>query len=275
MNPFSSQPPRIAISACYQELDTFLGHTPMYTIARWYVDSVRWAGGIPHLVVPQAVSEGIEVGLGAALPLDRFDAYTDAAVEHILAPFDGLLLTGGDDIDPAHYGHDRDQATKENDVERDIFELALTKHAVASGLPILAICRGLQILNVALGGSLYQHVPDAIPTAADHDRVDIPFEVAHPVSIAPGSQLEMILGEHQMVNSIHHQAVATLGVGLAAVAWQPESGLIEGIEMPGHTFCVGVQWHPEMLARPGNDYEKLFESFVEAARQHSQAVLVH
>jgi putative glutamine amidotransferase len=189
----------------------------------------------------------------------------------LLAQLDGLLLTGGGDVDPVLYGEERHPTVHDAEPGRDEFELDLAHRAMDADLPLLAICRGSQVLNVAAGGNLVQDIPSAITTELPH-TVGVPKDaVAHDVQVAAGSVLERILGsaiaagQTCRVNSRHHQAVGRLGERLVATATAPD-GVIEAIESPGSRFCVGVQWHPENFWRTG-EFRPLFDAFVNAARE--------
>jgi gamma-glutamyl-gamma-aminobutyrate hydrolase PuuD len=187
-----------------------------------YIDQVTEAGGVPVLLPPVP---------GVASALGRLD---------------GLILTGGGDVDPAGYGAQADPRTSRVQPDRDQAELELLAAALAEGLPVLGICRGLQVLNVARGGTLCQHLPDE----AGHRPAPGTFG-SHRVRIAPGSRLASVLepgGEHGLtldVATAHHQGIDRLGDGLVPVAWA-QDGLIEAVELAGpHPFALGVQWHPE------------------------------
>lgn len=186
-----------------------------------------------------------------------------------LASCDGLLLTGGVDVDPALYGDATRHPTVEVDGVRDSFELALAKRALAQDIPTLAICRGAQVLNVAAGGTLIQDIPSARPTAVSH-RVDNPKNaVAHDVAVAAGTRLASLLADRLSadsrvpVNSRHHQSVRDLAPSLVVSATAPD-GIVEAIEKPGARFCVGVQWHPENFWSTG-EFAGLFRGLVAAA----------
>lgn len=160
-------------------------------------------------------------------------------VAAITGVVDALLLTGGPDISPARYGQPRDPRSQQADELRDEFELTLITAAHAAGLPILGICRGMQMINVAFGGTLAQHVAGHLLTHGAADSIQ-------PVGVEPGSRLHAALSEHELVvNSLHHQAVAALGAGLTAAAWAPD-GTIEALEHVSAPI-LGVQWHPEKL----------------------------
>lgn len=210
-----------------------------------YMESVRRAGGEP-----------IEVAAGGETP------------EQILARVDGIMLTGGGDVDPMLYG-DQPHATFEAaEADRDAFEIALTRAAVAADIPFLAICRGMQLLNVAMGGTLIQDIPSQVPGALEHSVPEPRAHVAHEVWVSKDSQLSKLLadamedGETCHVNSRHHQSVAKVAPGFVVTATSPD-GVIEAMEKPGAAFCIGVQWHPENFWRTG-EFRPLFERFLEA-----------
>jgi putative glutamine amidotransferase len=179
-----------------------------------------------------------------------------------IEPCSGLLLTGGTDVDPARYGEAAAPETDQPDQERDAVEAALIDEALARDLPLLAICRGMQILNVCLGGSLIQHLPGAARHVRRTPDRGVP---AHPVVIEGGTMLAGIARrETWEVNSRHHQAVARLGRGLRVCARDPEDGVIEAIELPGRRYVLAVQWHPENQAARDSEQHRLFESFAGA-----------
>jgi putative glutamine amidotransferase len=179
---------------------------------------------------------------------------------------DGLLLTGGDDVDPALYGEAPHPTYDVSEPGRDAFEIDLVRRALEKDLPVLAICRGLQVLNVALGGTLIQDIPSEPATLLQHDAEGPPTTLAHTVAVTPGSCLAALVGpdETRAVNSRHHQAVRALGQGLVVTATSPD-GVIEAAEVPTARFCVGVQWHPENFHLTG-EFDRLFEGFVGACR---------
>ena len=188
----------------------------------------------------------------------------------VLAEIQGLLLTGGGDVDPVFYGEDRDPSIEDAEPGRDEFEIDLARRALEADLPVLAICRGAQVLNVAAGGSLVQDIPGAVRTDLRHSVTMPKNEIAHEVTVTGGSRLEHALGAgvtavHTCrVNSRHHQSVARMGRALTASATAPD-GVVEAIEAPGATFCIGVQWHPENFWRTG-EFSPLFDAFVLAAK---------
>ncbi len=188
----------------------------------------------------------------------------------ILARVDGVVLTGGGDVDPALYGaapHDTYIAAEPG---RDAFEIAMVRAATAAGKPIFAICRGMQVMNVALGGDLVQDIPTEVNGALHHDVREPRFAIAHEVWISKGSRLDTLMqdkledAESCPVNSRHHQAVRRAAPDLEVVATAPD-GVIEAVERAG-PFCLGVQWHPENFWRTG-EFRPLFEGFVDACRR--------
>jgi putative glutamine amidotransferase len=208
-----------------------------------YLESVKRAGGEPRVL-----------SLDAPPTLDGLD---------------GVLFTGGGDVDPAHYNDARHPNTNEPDAARDAFELALAKLALAQDTPLLAVCRGLQVINVAAGGTLIQDIPAQVNQPHGH-QIDSPsFAIAHEVWVTPGTALARVMqeeltdGEVLQVNSRHHQAVGKAADGFTISATAPD-GVVEAIERPGSRFCVGVQWHPENFWRTG-EFRSLFEEFVKAA----------
>ena len=216
-----------------------------------YMESVRRAGGEP-----------IEVAAGGEAP------------EHILARVDGIMLTGGGDVDPMLYGETPHATFQAAEGDRDQFEMALTRAAIAANIPFLAICRGMQLLNVAMGGTLIQDIPSQVPGALEHSLPEPRAHVAHEVWVAKGSRLSALLADHMEdgetchVNSRHHQSVATAAPGFEITATSPD-GVIEAMEKPGAAFCIGVQWHPENFWRTG-EFRSLFEGFVQAANARTR-----
>jgi putative glutamine amidotransferase len=189
----------------------------------------------------------------------------DDAPDRLLARVDGLLLLGGGDLEPGTYGQERHERAYGISAVRDAFELALARAAVARGVPTLAICRGHQILNVALGGTLDQHITDRLP---GHGRPGLERGAElHDLDVEPGSRLGRALGvTRARCSSHHHQAVDRLGRGLHATAWA-EDGVVEGIELESDVWVVGAQWHPEDTAGDDPVQQRLFDTFVaESAR---------
>ncbi len=214
---------------------------PWYALRANYMDAIAAAGGLP-----------------VALPHDP------ALAAGLLARLDALLVTGGAfDVDPALYGVAEVHATVTLKNRRTAAELALLHGALALDMPILGICGGQQLLAVALGGTLIQHVPDAVPGALAHEQANPRNEASHVISVTPGTLLSRTVGtDTMMVNSAHHQAVATVGPHATINATAPD-GVIEGLEDGSRRFCLGLQWHPEFLIDPGD--ARVFDAFVAAA----------
>ena len=183
----------------------------------------------------------------------------------------GLMLTGGADVDPVEYGETDRHPTVELDLERDKYELTLAREALKRDLPVLAICRGAQVLNTAAGGTLVQDIPSAYPGAIDHQRTDTRDGHVHDVKVSSGTCLWTLMApqldrmQNLAVNSRHHQSVAKPAPGFIVSAVSPD-GIVEAIEKPEAQFCVGVQWHPENFGRTG-EFAGLFDAFIAAARQ--------
>jgi putative glutamine amidotransferase len=195
----------------------------------------------------------------------------------VLQTIDGVLLTGGGDVDPAFYGEDRHETVEDAEPGRDEFELDLARRAIEDDVPLLAICRGAQVLNVAAGGTLVQDIPTGVTTELTHSLKEPKDGVAHDIHVANDSRLRRALGAAVSaasacrVNSRHHQSVGKLGRNLKASAAAPD-GVVEGIEAPGAAFCLGVQWHPENFWRTG-EFKPLFDAFVAAARDRMESKL--
>ncbi len=190
----------------------------------------------------------------------------------VLTRIDGLLLTGGADVEPGLYG-EAPHPTTDVDAARDAFEIPLARQAMAQQVPLFAICRGAQVLNVAAGGSLVQDIPSAVDSDLRHSVTQQKDVVAHPISVAEGSRLADAMGfaldlTTCGVNSRHHQSVAEVAPSLVASAHSPD-GVVEAIERPDGAFCLGVQWHPENFWRTGR-FAALFDAFVRAARQRAE-----
>jgi putative glutamine amidotransferase len=216
---------------------------PWYALRRNYCDSVVECGGLP-------------------LPLPH---HPDLA-EDYLDRLDALIVSGGAfDVDPALFGEDSRHPTVTLNATRTAFEMRILTGALARDLPILGICGGQQVLNVALGGTLIQHIPDEVEGALVHEQPNPRTEPGHEIEIVAGTRLAAIVGAGRtVVNSAHHQAVKQVAPGCIVDALAPD-GVIEGIEAPDRRFCIGVQWHPEFLIGPAD--AKVLSALVEAARQ--------
>ena len=201
---------------------------------------------MPADFMPAAYAEAIQAAGGRAvvLPLDPRDA---EAPEEVLHGLDGLIIPGGNDLHPEHYGHDPHPALGPTVDLLDAVQLALTRAAVAADLPLLGICRGMQVLNVATGGTLHQHLPELLDGSEEHRRIPgtLGPENEHQVHVEAGSLAAEVIGSHlATTRSHHHQAVDQVGDGLVVTGVAPD-GLVEAIESTTNTFCLGVQWHPE------------------------------
>jgi putative glutamine amidotransferase len=216
---------------------------PWYAIRQNYCAAVIAAGGLPVL-----------------LP------HEPEQVEAYLAGIDGLIVTGGAfDVDPALFGAAERHATVITKDRRTEFEMGITRAALAADKAILGICGGQQLLNVALGGTLIQHIPDEVADPLAHEQPNPRTEAGHTVAVTAGSLLHRITGMTELpVNSSHHQAVKMVAPGLVVDATAPD-GVIEGIEAPDRRFCLGVQWHPEYDISEGDT--RIFRSFIDAARR--------
>jgi len=244
------RPPIIGITT--QTLEAVPDQLPRcWIMSQRYVQVLTAAGAVPWVI-----------------PLLQGD---EATLRAIYERLDGLFLPGGVDIDPAAYDEPRTELCGRTDPARDWTELLFTRWALSDRKPVLAVCRGAQLLNVAVGGSLYQDVGAQHPDAIKHDHFPVAGrrrdELAHEVRIAPESWLRQLLGTDTIaVNSMHHQGIARLAPGLIPVATSPD-GLIEGVEgaLVREHFLVGVQWHPEDMVDVDPRMRRLFDAFIEAA----------
>lgn len=236
----ASDAPVIGITTYLEQTRFGVWDLPSAVLQREYLDGVVAAGGVPVLLPP-----------------------VDGMTANVLSRVDGLLVAGGADVDPVHYGAERASATGPARPDRDLAEHTLIEAALANGVPLLGVCRGMQLLNVVLGGTLHQHVPDVF---ASDDHLPAPGTYGRvPVKTAPGSRLAAIVGSEVDVHCHHHQSVDLLPTGLVPVAWAGD-GVVEAIELAGPDFVLGVQWHPE--ANPERDADhRLFEALVEASRR--------
>jgi putative glutamine amidotransferase len=242
-------PPKPLIGCTtYQKVINQTQPIAVYGLMPTYTAAVSAAGGIPVLI-PLGLSEDDLLALFERL--------------------DGVLLPGGGDVDPEEYGGRMDVTVWGIDPDRDRTELFLARAAVDRHKPLLAICRGIQVFNVALGGTLWEDIPTLVPGALPHDLGnDHPrHHLAHTVAVEPGTRLAAQLEQAETwVNSLHHQAVRDVAPGLVVSAVAPD-GIIEAAEVPGHPYAIGVQWHPENLAPGDPAMQRLFRGLVEAAQR--------
>jgi putative glutamine amidotransferase len=234
------------------------GRRPIIGITS-YAQPARWgAWELPAALVPLQYVDSVEQAGGRALVVPP----SEDAVDETLDVLDGLVFSGGIDIDPRQYDAARHQATDPAQARRDAGELRLLEAALARDLPTLAICRGFQLLNVLRGGDLVQHLPDEVGHEGHRETLGVFSQ--HPVDVQDGTRLATILGSrHGSVHSSHHQGIGRVGAGLVESAFA-EDGTLEGIEDPSKRFVVGVLWHPEMEA----DDKRLFEALVTEARTY-------
>jgi putative glutamine amidotransferase len=215
---------------------------PWYAVRENYCGAIAQAGGLP-------------------VPLP----HEPDIAESYLDTIDALVITGGAfDVDPSLFGDTTRHETVITKDRRTDFEIAVTSGAIERDMPVLGICGGQQLLNVVLGGTLIQHIPDEIKGALAHEQPNPRDQPGHAIKVTPGTLLHKITGTETMsVNSAHHQAVRTIGKGIVIDAVAPD-GVIEGIEAPGKRFCLGVQWHPEFTIDPGD--AKILRAFIDVAR---------
>jgi gamma-glutamyl-gamma-aminobutyrate hydrolase PuuD len=232
--------PVIGLTSYAQEASWGAWVLPAALLPLSYVRSVAEAGGRPLLIPP-----------------------VDGAVDETLEALDGLIVSGGADIDPEAYGADKHPETVLTFPERDRAELELLEGALEREMPVLAICRGMQIMNVLHGGDLHQHLPDLVGHEGHRETPGVFSE--HEVRLAPTSKVGQLLGGRTRVHSSHHQGLDRVGDGIEAVGWA-EDGSIEAIEDTGHRFALGVLWHPEEL-----ESKRLFEALVAEADRYRKA----
>lgn len=233
-------------------------------VPRPYVEAVEAAGGVPVLLAPPGPDVEVEGPPGG----EPGPALAER-VRALLDRLDGLLLTGGGDVDPAWFGQPEREKPRLKQPLRDRFEIPLVREALGRDMPVLGICRGHQVLNIAAGGDIYQDVRLAVPAPLDHWQSG--EKAAHGVALAPGSRLAGILGGTEwMTNSVHHQSVGRIAPGFTACGLAPD-GIVEAIEAPGLRFAVGVQWHPELLWRAAPEQARLFAAFVDAAARAARS----
>lgn len=234
----SAKPPVIGLTTYLDQARTGVWDVRASFLPAGYFQGVARAGGLAVLLPPQ--------------PVDA-----DAA-GRVLDGLDGLVITGGKDIDPGAYGQPPHPATDEPAPQRDRWEFALVREALRRRLPVLGICRGAQVLNVVLGGTLHQHLPDLL----GHRRHQVGNAVFSTLGVrtVPGTRLAGVLGDAAEIRCCHHQAIAELGAGLVVSGWDAD-GVVEAIELPGDGFVLAVQWHPEESL----DDLRLFTAIVDAA----------
>ena len=235
--------PVIGLCASLERASWGVWSSQAHLLPREYADAVHRAGGLA-LLVPS-------------------DAELEQHPDEVLDLLDGLLLAGGADVDPRFYGADAHPETKGATPERDTFEIALARRAIERDMPMLAVCRGMQVVNVALGGTLHQHLPDVVGHG-EHRRVLGSFAGAdHDVRLQPGSLAARSAGEEvHVTKSHHHQGVDELGQGLVVTGRSDLDELPEAIELPDRRFVLGVQWHPE-----ADEHSRLIAALVEEAAQ--------
>lgn len=229
----------IGITLDFETNDSYAKY-PWYALRENYFTAVNKFGAIP-------------------LPLPHFPEYAD----YYFSLIDGLLITGGNfDVNPKYYGQEITSDKVSTKDKRTKFEINICKLAMDRKLPILGICGGEQLMNVVMGGTLIQHIPDSVENYLEHEQKVAKHIPTHQINVKPSTLLHKITGSNQFhINTTHHQAVDKLGKGFVASATAPD-GVIEAIENPSFPFCLGVQWHPEYLSTPEDNL--LFESFVKA-----------
>lgn len=241
----STMKPVIGLS-CSTSTDPGARPVRRYSCPEPYVRRVEEAGGIP-ILLPTA---------------------DPARVPLLLALVHGVVLIGGDDVDPSIYGAAPHPKLGDVDPARDAFEIAIARRAAADALPAFGICRGCQVMNVALGGTLVQHIPGEIEGALPHAGR---YDAAHDVAVTPGTRLHRLLGKTRVaVNSHHHQSIGAPADGFDVTA-RTSDGVVEAAELPGHAFFLGVQWHPERMP-DAEATRRLFRAFLEAAVARARSV---
>ena len=238
--------PLIGIIASREEIPDFLPH--VFAVMQGDAVAVHQAGGVP-LCIPPLIDDG--------------------QAEKLAARLDGLYLAGGGDVSARYSPGVENNLLEYTDEERDRVELALLRAALARDIPVLAICRGLQVLNVALGGTLVDDLSTRLPDVIKHkvEKGEALDASSHTISLVAGSRLATIYDKLLLqVNSFHHQGIFTLGLGLTPIAAAPD-GLIEAVEHPDYRFCLGVQWHPEYSIGCEPGIEKIFSAFIAACGQ--------
>ena len=215
-------------------------------ILKSYIEAIEEAGGIP-LLLPYTQN------------IDTLSAFIDAC--------DGVYITGGIDIDPKRYGEIKQPWCKDTQDNRDVFDISIFALAKESNKPIMGICRGAQLINVALGGTLYQDIPTEFQTSIQHVQKEPRFEHSHHVNIVPDTPLfDLLCKERIKANSFHHQAIKKLGDGLLPMA-TADDGIIEAIYEPGYKYLRAYQWHPERICKEDENQQKIFKDFILACKE--------
>lgn len=240
----ATPPPIVGLTTYLQQAQTGVWDVHASLLPHVYLDGVTRAGGVAVMLPPQAI--------------------TGAAAEAVTAGLDALVLTGGKDVDPARYGTVPHPENDAPDRGRDDWEFALLDAALGQGVPVLGICRGAQVLNVALGGTLHQHLPDVVGHSG-HRAGNAVFS-ATDITVTPGTRLASLVGHRVTAQCYHHQAIDRVADSLTVSACDAD-GVIEGVERPGEAFVLGVQWHPE----ESPDDLRLFTGVVDAARSRRDA----
>lgn len=222
---------------------------PLYLVSQDYCKAVLQAGGIPVFIPP----------------------VSPEAIPDLVASLDGIIFSGGVDIHPQEYDETPHPLLGDVDLERDKFEMALFKHVWNhTDLPVMGVCRGLQVFNVGLGGTLWQDLPSQRPSHVHHSQRDHRYKAVHPLKVEAGSRLSELLSKVIAVNSLHHQGIKELAPGLKAVAWSPD-GLIEAVEAETHPCRIAMQWHPENMVASYPEFLNVFKHLIEAARETQAA----
>ena len=245
----SGSRPVIGLTTYLEQAQTGVWDVLASFLPEVYFQGVTAAGGVATLLPPQPVDSDI--------------------AERVLDGLDGLLITGGKDVDPAAYGQQPHPSTDQPGHQRDAWEFALLDAALKRDLPVLGICRGAQVLNVALGGTLHQHLPDVIGHSG-HRAGNAVFTTL-PVRTVPGTRLAALVGESVDARCYHHQGIAELGEGLVVSGWDAD-GVIEALELPGHGFVLAVQWHPERSVDQDEPSRAIFRALIEAAEARHNAL---
>jgi putative glutamine amidotransferase len=237
------------------------GYNPVLGLTTYLEQAQTGIWDVRASFLPQIYFEGVALsgGIAMLLPPQPVD---DDIVEAVLNRLDGLVITGGKDVDPARYSQQPHPQTDEPRRDRDEWEFSLLAGALRRRMPVLGICRGAQVLNVALGGTLHQHLPDVIGHNA-HQAGNAVFSTSR-VRTVPDTRLAGLIGDHSDAQCYHHQSIAQLGDGLIVSA-HDDDGVIEAVEIPGDTFVLAVQWHPEERL----DDLRLFAGIVDAARAYA------